>query len=155
MSPMKYPKYWVTDCADLVEAFNNNGVEYLLVGSMAKSHYHSQSHVNDMDLLINPTPENAHRVDFVLRNSLGWVVHHPNRLSERDKQFYLFSYFGEPAPAHVITPTQDFSFCKAFSRSTEGCIPGLAIRVRIASVRDLEALDALRRQSGQAEGTGG
>ena len=56
---MTLPEPWTENCAELLRAFNKEGVEYLLIGSMAKSHYHSLPSVGDMDVLINPTPENA------------------------------------------------------------------------------------------------
>ena len=59
---MKLPESWTENCADLLRAFNKEGVEYLLFGSMAESHYRSLASVGDMDVLINPTPENATKV---------------------------------------------------------------------------------------------
>ena len=32
-----FPHFWTDKCADLLRAFNDNGVEYLLIGSMAKA----------------------------------------------------------------------------------------------------------------------
>ena len=61
---MQFPELWTDNCADLLRAFNNQGVQYLLIGSMAKSHYCRQLRVNDIDLMINPTPENAGKVLF-------------------------------------------------------------------------------------------
>ena len=63
---MKLPVPWTENCAALLRAFNKEGVEYLLFGSMAKSHYHSLPSVGDMDVLINPTPENATKVKSAL-----------------------------------------------------------------------------------------
>ena len=34
---MQFPELWTDNCADLLRAFNNQGVQYLLIGSMAKS----------------------------------------------------------------------------------------------------------------------
>ena len=59
---MKLPESWTENCADLLRAFNKEGVEYLLFGSIAESHYRSLASVGDMDVLINPTPENATKV---------------------------------------------------------------------------------------------
>ena len=56
---MKFPEPWTENCSDLLRVFNKEGVEYLLIGSMAESHYRSLANVGDMDVLINPTPENA------------------------------------------------------------------------------------------------
>ena len=48
---MQFPELWTDNCADLLRAFNNQGVQYLLIGSMAKSHYCRQPRVNDIDLI--------------------------------------------------------------------------------------------------------
>ena len=53
---MKFPEPWTEHCAELLRAFTKEGVEYLLIGSMAESHYRSLASVGDMDVLLNPTP---------------------------------------------------------------------------------------------------
>ena len=50
---MKFPEPWTEHCAELLRAFNKEGVEYLLIGSMAESHYRSLASVGDMDVLLN------------------------------------------------------------------------------------------------------
>ena len=52
---MKLPERGTENCVHLLRAFNKEGVEYLLFGSMARSHYRSLASVGDMDVLINPT----------------------------------------------------------------------------------------------------
>ena len=64
---MKLPERGAEDCVDLLRAFNKEGVEYLIGGSMARSHYCSVPRVGDMDLVINSTLENATKVKPVLR----------------------------------------------------------------------------------------
>ena len=79
---MKLPESWTEDCAELMRAFNKEGVEYLLFGSMAKSHYrHSPASVGDVDVLLNPTLENAKKGEACLRFLLcaGFVA--PCRIS--------------------------------------------------------------------------
>ena len=39
LEKMKFPEPWTGNCADLLRAFNKEGVEYLLIGSMAEFHY--------------------------------------------------------------------------------------------------------------------
>ena len=63
-----FPRLWTKACANLLRAFNKERVEYLLIGSMAKAfHCPNLACVNDMDPMINPTPENAGRVLTALR----------------------------------------------------------------------------------------
>jgi hypothetical protein len=53
--------------------------------------------------------------------------------------------------AEILAPSaKRFNFRKAFSRSREGFVPG--IPVRVASMCDLKALDSLREQSDKLEG---
>ena len=37
---MQFPNLWNSRFTSLLTAFTDNGVEYLLIGSMAKSHYY-------------------------------------------------------------------------------------------------------------------
>ena len=55
---MKLPERAAEHCVDLLRAFNKEDVEYLIGGSMARSHYYSVPRVRDMDVVINPTLEN-------------------------------------------------------------------------------------------------
>ena len=140
---MQFPERWVENCASLLRAFNEKGVEYLLIGSMAKSHYHSQRHVNDMDLMINCTRENQIRVLSVLKEDLNYLYRDdPEKLTKPCKQLPLFD-----GSVDVLTPPeQGFDFDTARSRSTEGMV--YDIRVPIASLSDLELLDSLRESYG-------
>ena len=67
---MQFPDRWVDNCASLLRAFNEKGVEYFLIGSMAKSYYRSQLQVNDMNLMISCTQENQRRVLSILQEDL-------------------------------------------------------------------------------------
>ena len=135
---MQLPDRWVENCATLLRAFNEKGVEYLLIGSMAKSHYRSQPHVTDMDLMINCTQETQIRVLSVLRENLNYLYRDdPEKLTKPCKRLLLFD-----GSVDVLTPpAQGFNFDTARSRSTEGMV--YDIRVPIASMCDLEVLDSL------------
>ena len=52
--------------AELVRAFISNGVEFVVVGGLAVAWYCSNRQADDMDLLLNPTPENSARVSRAL-----------------------------------------------------------------------------------------
>ena len=150
---MQFPELWTDNCADLLRAFNNQGVQYLLIGSMAKFHYCRQPRVNDMDLMINPTPKNVRKVLSALRTvdnavDLAKLTDEIEReLVEGGKYMRLF-YEGN---AEIFAPSaKRFNFRKAFSRSREGFV--LGIPVRVASMCDLKALDSLREQSDKLEG---
>ena len=53
---------------ELVLAFLSAGVEFILVGGLAVSWYSAERAADDMDLLVNPTPENSVRVAQALSN---------------------------------------------------------------------------------------
>ena len=105
---MKLPESWTEDCAELLRAFYKEGVEYLLFGSMAKSPYrHSPASVGDVDVLLNPTLENAKKVkpalDFVVPRICGGSL--PDRavedLAKPGKQLVLGS-FAKPGKQLVL-----------------------------------------------------
>lgn len=49
------------DFSDLLRAFSNGGVEYLVVGAHALSLYDRARTTKDLDVWVRPTPENAAR----------------------------------------------------------------------------------------------
>ena len=50
------------DFRDLLELFNRNGVEYVVVGAYALAHHGHPRNTGDLDLLVRPEPANAGRV---------------------------------------------------------------------------------------------
>ncbi len=55
------PQVW-DDQKDLLRAFNENGVEYLVIGGHAVSHHTEPRTTKDLDLLIRDSEENSHAV---------------------------------------------------------------------------------------------
>lgn len=51
-----------SDFKELLQAFANAGVEYLIVGGYAVMHYSQPRYTKDLDLWLNPTLANAQRV---------------------------------------------------------------------------------------------
>ena len=148
-----FPRLWANACAVLLRAFNNEGVEYLLIGSMAKAfHCPEMACVNDMDLMIDPTPENAGKVLSALRavpgaGDLKKLVLNIERLTKEGVQLHVLCGQGD---VDVLTPPpkeKGFIYHEAAGRSTEELIPHFGIPVQVASMCDLETLDSLREQS--------
>ena len=113
---MKLPESQTEDCGELLRAFNKEGVEYLLFGSLAKSHYpHSPASVGDVDVLLNPTLENAKKVkpalDFVVRRICGSL---PNLtvecLAEPGSQFDLGSFCRSYLKVDLLTAKRESDF---------------------------------------------
>ena len=144
---MKLPEPWTENCAALLRAFNKEGVEYLLFGSMAKSHYHSLPSVGDMDVLINPTPENATKVKSGLDDVMCRIHGAPAKctaeaLAKPGQQLCLGRDYKSYLNVDLLTAKREFDFPEAFSRSIDvEVIDG--IPARIASEGDLKILDSL------------
>jgi len=50
------------DFRDLLSIFNDEGVEYLVVGAHAVMYYTEPRYTKDIDIWVRPSPENAQRV---------------------------------------------------------------------------------------------
>lgn len=50
----------------IVSAFQSEGVEFIVVGGLAVAWYCPDRQADDMDLLVNPTPENSLRISRAL-----------------------------------------------------------------------------------------
>ena len=135
---VKLPERAAEHCVDLLRAFNKEDVEYLIGGSMARSHYYSVPRVRDMDVVINPTLENATKVkpvldDFMYRLS-GFMVKNftLEDVAKPGKRVRLGN-------VDLFTARPEVDFPKAFSRSIAvDVVDGL--RARIVSEDDLEII---------------
>jgi hypothetical protein len=56
------------DFRELLELFNRNDVEYLIVGGYALAFHGAPRYTGDIDLYVNPTAENSRRVMAALRD---------------------------------------------------------------------------------------
>jgi hypothetical protein len=50
------------DFRDLFALFNAHKVDYLIVGAYALAYHGAPRYTGDMDILVRPSPENAHRI---------------------------------------------------------------------------------------------
>ena len=145
---MKLPERGAEDCVDLLRAFNKEGVEYLIGGSMARSHYCSVPRVGDMDLAINPTLENATKVKPVLEDFVYRAKNFtPEDLAKPGTQVHLGKYLN----VELFTARPEVDFPKAFSRSIAvDVVDGL--RARIVSEDDLEIIRGVPSTSESVNG---
>ena len=60
----------------LLDALNDNGVEYMVVGGLAVRFYCPERTVRDLDLLVNPATDNARKaieaLTYLLVQEPGW-----------------------------------------------------------------------------------
>lgn len=59
------------DYEEFIESLNRNGAEFLIVGAHAVAFHARPRATKDLDLYIDPTPENAERVLQAIRDFLG------------------------------------------------------------------------------------
>ena len=126
----------------------------MLIGSMAKAfHCPKLACVNDMDLMIDSTPENARKVLTALQavpdaGDLETLANiNIQQLAKEGVQLRALAGRGD---VHVLTPPPKetgVTFHEAAGRSTEELIPGFCIPVRVTAICDLETLDSLREES--------
>jgi hypothetical protein len=86
---------------ELVAALIHYEVEFLVVGGLGVSWYCSERQADDMDLLINPTSENAVRISLAL-NSLNLRFHDSSSLTRPGMQVPL----KDPHYADLLTPRE-------------------------------------------------
>ena len=151
---MKLPESWTEDCAELLRAFNKEGVEYLIFGSMAKSHYRSVARVSDMDVLLpaGEPPEwqfnpNATKVKSVLDSVVFRICGSLPNLTVEDlakpgRRLDLGSFCRSYLKVDLFTAKREFDFCEAFSRSIAVAVVD-GIPAQVASEGDLKILDSL------------
>ncbi len=95
------------DFEDLLKALNNNKVNYCIVGAYAVMYYTRPRFTNDMDVLIQATPENANRTIKAIED-FGFVGTgaKPDDLLDREKIFELGQ---PPIMVHITTKIDGLS----------------------------------------------
>ena len=136
----------------LMRALDDQEVKYLVVGGRAVKHYCPEREVDDLDLMINPTEENAVKVELALThlikegfNFIGMGIDmgkNLNRINKLAKPGKLFSLKSECIPwatktinADILTSPIGFDFNSAFENSIVEEING--IQALIMSCCDL------------------
>lgn len=126
----------------IVRAFERFGVDFLVVGGLAIAWYCPSRQADDMDLLVNPTPDNSVKVSIAL-GSLGLSGFGPESFSRPGVQAQL-------KPRHyadIITPARDGI---SFEDVADDCVAGklFGTPVRIPSAASL-----IRLKEGAAAAT--
>lgn len=121
------------DLKRLLEVFNDNKVEYLVVGSQAFAYYGKPRYTKDLDLLVRTEIENGERVERALAEfgarSLGW------KASDFEKEGFFIVIGNEPSRVDLITSILGVDFTSAWrnkSRAYFGKVP-----VYVLSLADL------------------
>ena len=111
---------------NLLKALNDQKVKYLVVGGLAVHHYCPERIVDDLDLLIEPTLENAEKVKDALKK-IGMNVDELNvqGLTKEWKRLCLKKFLN----ADILTPGGGLDFNITFRNSIEVNVNGIPVRV--------------------------
>lgn len=129
---------------ELVRAFTSDGVEFVVVGGLAVSWYCSDRQADDMDLLVNPTPENSARISRAL-DGLHMSGFSATSFTKPALQVPLKQHFY----AELLTPQVDGPTyaevaetaidAKLFSIPVRLASPASLIRMKLQAVASAEA----------------
>lgn len=95
------------DFVEFLELFNKNKVKYLLIGAFAVGFYGYPRYSKDMDILVEPSKENAKRVIFALEEFGGYQNLNEDDFSQENKIVQL-GY--EPVRIDILTSIKGFKF---------------------------------------------
>ncbi len=121
------------DYKDILQAFVDEKVRFLLVGAYALAAHGYPRATMDIDLWVKPSLENADAVLRALRR-FGTPLHDLTR-ADLVAEDIVFQIGVAPRRIDIITTASGLDFDEAFSRSMAVDIEG--IEVRIPSVADL------------------
>jgi hypothetical protein len=100
----------VDDYEDLVAVFNKHNVEYIIVGAYAVGHYGYLRATEDIDLLVNPKPENAKKVAAALKDFAG-IEADPAEIKEKT----IIEIGVKPNALHIMTNITGVAWEKAWA----------------------------------------
>ena len=141
------------DLREFIELLNSQKVEYVLVGAYAMAYHTRPRYTEDIDVLVRPSPENAARLENVIRSfgftSLGL------RAADFQKENQVVQLGQPPNRIDILTSISGVSFEEAWQDRQFGELDGLTvpllskdclIRNKRASGRDKD-LEDLKRLS--------
>jgi hypothetical protein len=142
--PMKVEK----DYEELLDLFNRHSVKYCIVGSFALAFYARPRYTKDLDILIDPTIENARRVLDALKDfGFGSLALSEDDFTEKGKIIQL-GY--EPVRVDILTSLEGMDFSTIWDNRSHGqfgkqqvCFIGLNefIKVKQAANRSQDRAD--------------
>ncbi len=136
---------------ELVRAFVNDGIEFILVGGLAVAWYCAERQADDMDLLVNPTRENSQRIHRVLTN-LGLSCHRRDSFTRPGLQVPLKSrHYADlltPKPTGPTFPEveKDAINAKLFNTPIRLASQAMLIRMKDQAIASEEASIEKHRQ---------
>ena len=114
-----------TDFKELLELFNAHGVDYLIVGGYALAFHGAPRYTGDIDLLVEPVPENARRVIAALTEfgfgSLGLSA------ADLEQPEQVIQLGMPPVRIDIITSVTGVSWAEAWEGKASGQYGGLPV----------------------------
>ena len=138
-----------SDFSDLLKIFNDNNVEYLVIGGYALIQYAEPRYTKDLDLWINTDPENASSV-FRSLQDFGAPL---QGLSEKDfsEEGFFYQMGMPPVRVDILMGIPGIEFRDAWERRNIVKFDDLAvlfiskedlIKAKLASGRPQDLIDA-------------
>ncbi|OGX03081.1 MAG: hypothetical protein A3G87_09505 [Omnitrophica bacterium RIFCSPLOWO2_12_FULL_50_11] len=106
------------DYVELLELFNKHNVRYCIVGAYAVAFYGRPRYTKDLDILIEPVPDNARRLVKAL-DAFGFKS---LKLKEEDftKKGNMIQLGYEPIRIDLLTSLRGFSFASLWKKKRVG-----------------------------------
>ncbi len=99
---------------DLLRLFDEHGVRYLIVGGMAVAFHGSPRYTRDMDLWVDPSPENVERANRALAEfGSPWLL-------DADKPTDIVQVGVEPQRVDVLLKVEGVCFETAWPKRVRG-----------------------------------
>lgn len=151
------------DYRDILRAFADEQVEFLLVGAYALAAHGYPRATMDIDLWVMPSPENAEAVLRALQR-FGAALHDLTA-ADLHTEGTVFQIGVAPRRIDIITAASGLRFEDAFARATCVDLDGIAVHVpcledlirnkrasgRTKDLADVEALEELRSSGPEAD----
>jgi len=131
------------DMQDLIRLFRKNDVRYAVVGGHAVNYYGYVRNTQDLDLLIEPTPENADRVMAALVEFGFGGAGIPHRLFEQEGGAVHLG--DEPNRIDILTSLKNVGNREIFDNVLVACIDDVEV-----PIISLDHLLAVKRSSARA-----
>lgn len=122
-----------SDFSDLLQALNNETVEYLVVGGYAVGKYTEPRYTKDIDIWINCSPDNAERV-FEALTKFGAPLSNVT-LNDFMNPDLFFQIGIEPARIDILMGIDGLNFTECWDRRSEASWDN--IKTNFISIEDL------------------
>jgi hypothetical protein len=109
---------------DLLSAFNRYHVRYLIVGAYAAMRYTEPRYTEDLDMSVDPVPQNAERVFRALAEFGARLKGHGPE--DFTAPYIWFQIGREPQSIDVLTSIEGVQFSRAWDKRATSRVDGMA-----------------------------